>query len=387
MKVDLPYTIKLNPLAVILGSFFILLIPFLLWSYFAKLEQISRANGQVIAVSKKQAIQSANDGVVKDIYVKEGQLVKKGEVIARLELSEFKADVEAIKANIAATEAHISRLKAEVFKKDLVFTPLSLEYPEFVSSQKELFKRKQDALNDEIKVLQSALKLARDELNLNLPLVEKGDIGATELIRLKRQVAELEGEIINKRNKYLQESQSELTKYEQELSTLKQEFTDKSVTLERAEIYASVDAIVNNILITTKGAKLRAGDILMELVPTDDLVIEAKLKPSEISFIKIGQKALVKLDAYDFSLYGSFDGEVKHISSDTILEKTAKGDEYFFRVLVSLNGKEVFSKAGKKVTILPGMGGQIDIITGERTVLSYLAKPIIKTLDESFTER
>lgn len=387
MKVDLPYTIKLNPLAVILGSFFILLIPFLLWSYFAKLEQISRANGQVIAVSKKQAIQSANDGVVKDIYVKEGQLVKKGEVIARLELSEFKADVEAIKANIAATEAHISRLKAEVFKKNLVFTPLSLEYPEFVSSQKELFKRKQDALNDEIKVLQSALKLARDELNLNLPLVEKGDIGATELIRLKRQVAELEGEIINKRNKYLQESQSELTKYEQELSILKQEFTDKSVTLERAEIYAPVDAIVNNILITTKGAKLRAGDILMELVPTDDLVIEAKLKPSEISFIKIGQKALVKLDAYDFSLYGSFDGEVKHISSDTILEKTAKGDEYFFRVLVSLNGKEVLSRAGKKVTILPGMGGQIDIITGERTVLSYLAKPIIKTLDESFTER
>lgn len=387
MKVDLPYTIKLNPLAVILGSFFILLIPFLLWSYFAKLEQISRANGQVIAVSKKQAIQSANDGVVKDIYVKEGQLVKKGEVIARLELSEFKADVEAIKSNIAATEAHISRLKAEVFKKDLVFTPLSLEYPEFVSSQKELFKRKQDALNDEIKVLQSALKLARDELNLNLPLVEKGDIGATELIRLKRQVAELEGEIINKRNKYLQESQSELTKYEQELSTLKQEFTDKSVTLERAEIYAPVDAIVNNILITTKGAKLRAGDTLMELVPIDDLVIEAKLKPSEISFIKIGQKALVKLDAYDFSLYGSFDGEVKHISSDTILEKTAKGDEYFFRVLVSLNGKEVLSRAGKKVTILPGMGGQIDIITGERTVLSYLAKPIIKTLDESFTER
>ena len=267
MKVDLPYTIKLNPLAVILGSFFILLIPFLLWSYFAKLEQISRANGQVIAVSKKQAIQSANDGVVKDIYV------KKGEVIARLELSEFKADVEAIKANIAATEAHISRLKAEVFKKDLVFTPLSLEYPEFVSSQKELFKRKQDALNDEIKVLQSALKLARDELNLNLPLVEKGDIGATELIRLKRQVAELEGEIINKRNKYLQESQSELTKYEQELSTLKQEFTDKSVTLERAEIYAPVDAIVNNILITTKGAKLRAGDTLMELVPDRKSVV------------------------------------------------------------------------------------------------------------------
>ena len=269
----------------------------------------------------------------------------------------------------------------------MIFTPLSLDYPEFVSSQKELYKRKQEALNDEIKVLQNGLKLAKDELNLNTPLVKTGDIGATELIRLQRQVAEFEGQIINKRNKYLQESQTELTKYEQELSTLKQELTDKTVTLERAEIYAPMDAIVNNILITTKGAKLRAGDIIMELVPVDELVIEAKLKPSEISFVKVGQKALVKLDAYDFSIFGSFEGKVKHISSDTLLEKTAKGDEYFFRVLISLSGKEITSKVGKKVVAIPGMSGQIDIITGERSVLTYLAKPVIKTLDQAFTER
>ena len=169
----------------------------------------------------------------------------------------------------------------------MIFTPLSLDYPEFVSSQKELYKRKQEALNDEIKVLQNGLKLAKDELNLNTPLVKTGDIGATELIRLQRQVAEFEGQIINKRNKYLQESQTELTKFEQELSTLKQELADKTVTLERAEIYAPMDAIVNNILITTRGAKVRAGDIIMELVPVDELVIEAKLKPSEISFVKV----------------------------------------------------------------------------------------------------
>jgi multidrug efflux pump subunit AcrA (membrane-fusion protein) len=117
------------------------------------------------------------------------------------------------------------------------------------------------------------------------------------------------------------------------------------------------------------------------------LVIEAKLKPSEISFVKVGQKALVKLDAYDFSIFGSFEGNVKHISSDTLLEKTAKGDEYFFRVLISLSGKEITSKVGKKVIVIPGMSGQIDIITGERTVLTYLAKPIIKTIDQAFTER
>jgi multidrug efflux pump subunit AcrA (membrane-fusion protein) len=387
MKVDLPYIVKLNPLVVIFGSLFVILIPFLIWASYAKLEQISRAQGMVIATAKTQEIQSANDGVIEDIYVTEGQTVKKGQIIARLDESQFQAGFEAIKAKVAALEAAISRLEAEVFKKDLTFTKLSLEYPEFVNSQKELFKRRQEALNDEINILQNSLKLARDELNLNSPLVKTGDIGAIELIKLKRQVADMEGQIVNKRNKYFQESQAELTKFEQELSTQKQELNDKTVTLGRAEIISPMDAIVNNILITTKGAKVKAGDVIMQLVPIDELVIEAKLSPAEISFVNVGQKASVKLDAYDFSIYGGFDGKVKHISSDTLVEKTNKGEEFFFRVLISLSGNEITSKVGKKVIVTPGMTGQIDIITGERTVLTYLAKPVIKTLNEAFTER
>ena len=269
----------------------------------------------------------------------------------------------------------------------LTFTDLSKEYPDFISSQEELFKRRQEALNDEIRVLRNSLSLARDELNLNIPLVKTGDIGTIELIKLKRQVADIEGQIVNRQNKYFQESQAELTKFEEELSTQKQELADKTVTLGRAEIISSMDAIVNNILITTKGARVRAGDVIMELVPLDELVIEAKLSPSEISFVNIGQKASVKLDAYDFSIFGGFDGVVKHISSDTLVEKTNKGEEFFFRVLISLDGKEITSKIGKKVIVSPGMTGQIDIITGERTVLTYLAKPVIKTLNEAFTER
>ena len=267
------------------------------------------------------------------------------------------------------------------------FTPLSIEYPDFMSSQQELFKRRQEALNDEIGVLQNSLDLARDELNLNIPLVKTGDIGTIELIKLKRQVADIEGQIVNRKNKYFQESQAELTKYEEELSSQKQELADKTVTLGRAEIVSPMDAIVNNILITTKGAKVRAGDVIMQLVPIDELVIEAKLSPSEISFVKVGQKASVKLDAYDFSIFGGFEGKVKHISSDTLVEKTNKGDEFFFRVLISIDGREMISKVGKKVIVTPGMTGQIDIITGERTVLTYLAKPVIKTLNEAFTER
>jgi multidrug efflux pump subunit AcrA (membrane-fusion protein) len=387
MKVDLPYIIKINPLIVILGSLFVILIPFLTWASIAKLEQISRAKGIVIATAKKQEIQSANDGVIEEIFVVEGQSVKKDEVIAKLDQSQFQASYEAIKSKVAALESTIARLKAEVFKKEMRFTPLSIEYPDFMSSQQELFKRRQEALNDEIGVLQNSLDLARDELNLNIPLVKTGDIGTIELIRLKRQVADLEGQIVNRKNKYFQESQAELTKYEEELSSQKQELADKTVTLGRAEIVSPMDAIVNNILITTKGAKVRAGDVIMQLVPIDELVIEAKLSPSEISFVKVGQKASVKLDAYDFSIFGGFEGKVKHISSDTLVEKTNKGDEFFFRVLISIDGREMISKVGKKVIVTPGMTGQIDIITGERTVLTYLAKPVIKTLNEAFTER
>ena len=387
MKVDLPYIIKINPLIVILGSLFVILIPFLTWASIAKLEQISRAKGIVIATAKKQEIQSANDGVIEEIFVVEGQSVKKDEVIAKLDQSQFQASYESIKSKVAALESTIARLKAEVFKKEMRFTPLSIEYPDFMSSQQELFKRRQEALNDEIGVLQNSLDLARDELNLNIPLVKTGDIGTIELIRLKRQVADLEGQIVNRKNKYFQESQAELTKYEEELSSQKQELADKTVTLGRAEIVSPMDAIVNNILITTKGAKVRAGDVIMQLVPIDELVIEAKLSPSEISFVKVGQKASVKLDAYDFSIFGGFEGKVKHISSDTLVEKTNKGDEFFFRVLISIDGREMISKVGKKVIVTPGMTGQIDIITGERTVLTYLAKPVIKTLNEAFTER
>ena len=384
MKVDLPYIIKINPLIVILGSLFVILIPFLTWASIAKLEQISRAKGIVIATAKKQEIQSANDGVIEEIFVVEGQSAKKDEVIAKLDQSQFQASYESIKSKVAALESTISRLKAEVFKKEMRFTPLSIEYPDFMSSQQELFKRRQEALNDEIGVLQNSLDLARDELNLNIPLVKTGDIGTIELIRLKRQVADIEGQIVNRKNKYFQESQAELTKYEEELSSQKQELADKTVTLGRAEIVSPMDAIVNNILITTKGAKVRAGDVIMQLVPVDELVIEAKLSPSEISFVKVGQKASVKLDAYDFSIFGGFEGKVKHISSDTLVEKTNKGDEFFFRVLISIDGREMISKVGKKVIVTPGMTGQIDIITGERTVLTYLAKPVIKTLNEAF---
>jgi HlyD family type I secretion membrane fusion protein len=275
-----------------------------------------------------------------------------------------------------------------VYEKPLAFDKESLVYPEFIDNQTALFHRRQQALNDDLTALQESLDLAKEELNLNLPLVKKGDIGATEIIRLKRQVADLKGKIANTRNKYFQDSQTDMTKAEEELSTREQELAEKEITLDRTMITAPMNAIVKNIIVTTQGARVRPGDVIMQLVPSgDELIVEAKMSPSDISFVHTGQKAAVKLDAYDYSIYGIFHGTVKYISPDTLEEKTQKGDEYYFRVLIAMEKTELKAKNGKKIELSPGMSAQVDIVTGNRTVLTYLTKPIIKTFSEAMHER
>ncbi len=389
-KVQLPYVLRLNPLIIIFGSLFIIIVPFLTWAYYAEIEQRSTTHGIVIATTKTQKIQSAIDGVIDNILVKEGDFVKKNQLIIKLEKSQNKATLDATMSKIAALKIKLFRLKKEVYGGDLIYPSnfVQKEYFEFLKTQKKLFLLRRKALNDEISSLKTVLELKEEELSINVPLVKSGDIGKMKLISIKRDIIDLKGKISNIKNKHFKDTQEEMTKVEEELSINEQRLREKAVTLDRSEINSHMDAIVKNIIITTKGAKVRPGDIILELVPLgDELIIEAKLSPADISFIKKGQVALVKVDAYDFSLYGMFYGKVKYISPDTIIEKTAKGDEHYFRVQVVLDKSKLISKTGKEISITPGMGAQVDIVTGQRSVLNYIAKPIIKTLDESFTER
>jgi multidrug efflux pump subunit AcrA (membrane-fusion protein) len=378
----------INPLWITFGSLFLIIIPFFVWSYYANLDQISHAQGQVIAAAKTQEIQSAVEGVVEQIYVREGAHVKKGDRLILLDKSQAQAAYDNSKAKVAALQATLARLSAEVYGKPLIFDESLEKYPEFVENQTALFHRRQKALNDDLSALNESLALSREELNLNLPLLSYGDIGAVEIIKLKRQIAELKGKISNTRNKYFQDSQTDMTKAEEELSTKEQELMDKTIILERTSISSPMDAIVKNIIVTTQGAKVRSGDVILELVPFgDELIIEAKMRPADISFVKQGQKAAVKLDAYDYSIYGIFHGNVTYISPDALVEQTPKGEEYYFRVLISLDQTQINSKNQKKIEISPGMSAQIDIITGNRSVLTYLSKPITKTFSEAFHER
>ncbi|NTW37936.1 MAG: HlyD family efflux transporter periplasmic adaptor subunit [Syntrophobacteraceae bacterium] len=365
-----------------------LTLVFIIWASVARINEVTHAKGVVIAKSRTQVIQSAIDGVIMDIPVEEGQSVKSGQVLARLERTQAEVAQNDSYAKVAALEALLVRLHAEVLGSPLVFPESLKGYPHFVTNQTELYLRRKNALDSEIRTFRESLRLVREELDLTSPLVETGDVGKIEVIRLQRQVAELNGQINLRRNRFFQEAQQEMTKAEEELSTQKQTLAERSFIVEKLEIRSPVDAMVNKIQLTTHGAKVRPGEVVMELLPTNSqLVIEGKLRPADIGFVRTGMPATVKLDAFDYAIFGVLKGKVTYISPDAITEKLPQGDAIYYRVQIRLDELHDLRRKGKSLKVQPGMTVGIDILTGRRTVLSYLTKPISKVFNDSMGER
>jgi adhesin transport system membrane fusion protein len=362
------------------------------WAGVAGIDQIARAQGQVIASSRTQVIQSANDGVIETLLVQEGERVRKGQILVRLDRSQAEAGYSDSLGKVAALKATLVRLHAEVFGRALVFPPDVQKHPSFVINQTELFQRRQRALKAELSALQDGLQLAREELVLSKPLLASGDIGKADIIRLQRQVAEINGQITNRRNKYFQDAQADMTKAEEDLSTQSQALADRTSVFERTEIKAPADGLVRKIQITTPGAKVRQGEVIMELLPTDsNLIVEAKLNPADVAFVRSGLPATIKLDAYDYSIYGALRGTVSYISPDALTEGSRTGEHVYYRVQLRVDEAALQqhndAHPGRTVTIQPGMTATVEIGTGKQTVLAYLTKPVTKTLSESLTER
>lgn len=368
------------------------LIGLVAWAAWAEIEQIARARGQVIASGRTHLIQSAIDGVIASMSVREGDRVEGGRELFQLDRSQAEAAFRDSEARVAALKATLARLRAEVFGSALVFPDEVKAFPAFVANQTALFQRRRAALEAEVAVLQDSLQLVEKELEITEPLLASGDIGQAEVIRLKRQAAELRGQITNRRNRYFQDAQADMTKAEEELATQEQLLAERSTTLARTLVQAPAGGIVKNIQITTPGAKVRPGDIVMELLPTEgELIFEARLNPADLAFIRVGQPASVKLDAYDFSIYGGLAGVVHYISPDALTEKTITGDQAYYRVQVRIDPASLAERNRRRperlIEVQPGMTGSVDIITGRQTVLAYLTKPVTKTLSEAMRER
>lgn len=359
----------------------------IIWASFAKIDQVTRAKATVIASARTQEIQASEGGVLTELAVVEGQEVKAGQLLVVLEEERAKAAVDNSASKTAALKAKLARLNAEIFEKPLIFTQDVKDYPEYVQNQTALYDRRRQAINEDVSSLEKMLVLAKRELSMNEPLLTYGDVSQADVIKLRRQVADIEAQINNKRNKYFEEAQAEMTKAQEELDTELEQLRDRLQVLDEKRLLSPTEGKINNINVTTIGGVVKPGEVIMQILPTSsDLIIDAKVSPADIAYIKEGQDATVKLDAYDYSIFGAMTGTVNYISPDTLMEKTPKGEEPYYRVLIVITGAE-FKGREDKIVIKPGMTASVDIKAMERTVLSYLTKPITKTLSEGLGER
>lgn len=362
-------------------------ITLVVWSSMAKIDQVTRASGSVIASDRTQEIQALEGGIITTLTVKEGDNVKKGQLLVILEEERAKAAVDNSATKIAALQAKVSRLEAELFNRPLKFSPSLDAYPEYIANQTALYNRRRQAIEQDIRSLQAILRLSQQELNMNEPLLKYGDVSQADVIRLRRQVADIQSQIANKRNKYFEEAQNDLTKTQEELESEQEQMRDRTQVLQEKRLIAPTDGKVNNIKITTLGGVVKPGEVVMQILPTNSsLIVEVKVKPMDIADVSIGQKANIKLDAYDYSIYGTLDGIVSYISPDSLMQSTPRGEEPYYRVQIKIIGTE-FKDPQHKIEVKPGMTVNVDIKAKQRTVLSYLTKPITKTISESMGER
>ena len=368
--------------------FMLSLIALVYWASVGKIDQVTRAQGQVIAAERTQIIQSPDGGVLTVLHVKEGDFVKAGQLLATLQKERAQAAVSDTRAKVAALRITLARLQAEIFEKPLQFEPSLLSYTDYIQNQTELYTKRQRGFKDEVSALTKILALADDELKINRQLEASGDVSRAEILRLERSSADIAAQLTGKRNKYFQDAQAEMTKTQEDLSTQVEQLNDRTSLLEHTELLAPVDGVVNNIKVNTLGGVVRQGDTVMELLPGgNNLIVETKIMPADIGFVKIGQTASVKLDAYDYSIYGGMQGKVSYISPDVLTEETKQGPMTYYRVRIIITGTEFKGDKASQIQVRPGLTASVEIKAMDRTVLSYLTKPLTKTMGMSMGEK
>ncbi len=362
------------------------LMALLTWAWIFKLEEVSQGTGKVIPTSKEQVIQSLEGGILTKLDVKEGDIVQKGQILAQLDPTRFESNVGESESLLVSSQATTARLRAEVNGTPLTFPESVQKFPKMVSEQTDLYNSRRSNMEESIAGLKQALTLVQQELRMTEPLVAKGAASEVEVLRLKRQANDLQNQINDIRNKYYVDAREQLSKSTTDVETQQQVVRGKSDTLSRTVFKAPVRGVVKEIDVMTLGGVIPQNGKIMTIVPLDEqLLIEARISPRDIAFIRPGQEALVKLTAYDYSIYGGLKGKVTIISPDTLRDEV-KQDQFYYRVYIRTDADKLYNKAGKAFSITPGMVATVDIKTGSKTVIEYLLKPFNKA-KEALRER
>ena len=371
----------------IIRTSLVFLIILLVWSYFAEINQVTHVKGEIIEAAHLQQIQSPDGGVITALLVQEGSNVVKGQLLATLQSERAAAAVKDSENKVAALRITLSRLQAEAFNKPLQFPPDLEPYKEFIVNQTQLYINRRRAFVDDVESLKGMLKLAQEELKINLELEKSGDVSKSDVLRLKRSTAELSAQIAARRNKYFQDVQTEITKAQEDLNTQSEQLRDRMQVLENTTIFSPVDGIVNNIKIKTIGGVVKPTETVMEISPSgENLILEVKVPTQEIAYVKVDQPATIKLDAYDSAIYGTLSGRVTYISRDVLTQETREGPMSYYKAKIQIDRGSAYKNA-ERIVLQPGLTAGVDIKAGQRSVLSYLTKPISKTMSNALGER
>lgn len=401
----------------------------LIWASFATLDVVTMAQGKVIPSRNMQVIQNLEGGIVKEIKVKVGDVVQPEDVLMVIDDTRFTSALKEAEVQTAALQAKTERLTAETKGEDLVFSEnLEKNYPQFVNQERNLFDSRKKELQVKLNILKDevvqhtqeltgmqgkkeqlkrSLDLVTKELQLTRPLLKQGAVSEVDLLRLERTVNELNGDLeqttiaipkleatlagAKKKSDELvltfkTEAQSDLNTARAEYSRLVESNKGAEDKVTRTIIRSPVKGTVNQVKVNTIGGIVQPGQDLINIVPLDDtLLIEANVRPADIGFIRPGLPATVKISAYDFSIYGGLKATVEHISADTIMDE--KGNPFYQIRVRTTERSYLIGKHGERLQIIPGMSATVDILTGEKTVLEYLLKPIIKAKREAMRER
>jgi adhesin transport system membrane fusion protein len=352
---------------------------FILWAQWAEIEEITRGEGRVVPFSRVQKIQSLEGGIIEELLVKEGDQVSIGQAVARLDHTRFYSSFMEGQTQAGSLRASIARLQAEVKGANKITFPAEVEDDSHDAvTERALFQARRDKKREALAALEEEISMAQQRLAIVEPLTKRRAVSQVETLRLRQDIANLKGRMSEINNAYTQEAYTELTAKNAELSALEQTLLQRQDQLRRTELLSPVKGMVNDILVTTKGGVIQPGEAIMEILPTDDqLLIEAKVKPQDVAFLAPGMPARVKITAYDYTIYGDLEGTLEQISADTIQEDTAYGKEYFYKIQVRTQ-KNHLEHNGKVLPIKPGMVAEVDVLSGKRTVLSYLLKPLLK---------
>lgn len=360
---------------------------FFAWAWFFEIDEVSSGTGKVIPSSREQVIQTLEGGILSKLNVREGQIVEKGAVLAQLDPTRGESSVEETAARYRAALAASARLQAEVAGKSSIAFPAELDkWPQLKATETALFQSRRASLNETVSGLSRALTLARRELGITQSLMSSGAASNVELIRLQRQVADLELKLNDARSGYMVKSREDLAKADADVKSLESVVRGRADALERTTLTAPVRGIVKSLDVTTIGGVIAPGGLVMTLVPMgDQLLVETRISPRDIAFIHPGQSALVKVTAYDYSIYGGLEAKVETITPDTLRDEI-KPEIVYYRVLLRTNSDVLADKAGRRLPITPGMVTTADIRTGRKTVWDYLTKPLNKAR-EAMRER